>query len=140
MLHVPFKLIDHPSDVAIEVEGTSLANLFQNAAEAMLMVISEEKVRGSGKAVKKRIHLDESSSEELLHSFLTEILWLLMNKGYFPLGISITSIERESLDAVLTGITVPLERIKVEIKAVTYHQLHIKKRNGKLYTRIIFDI
>ena len=31
-------------------------------------------------------------------------------------------------------------KLKSEIKAITYHQMEIKEKNGKFSTRIVFDI
>lgn len=136
-----FRYIDHPSDLAIEVEGASLEELFLNAAEAMLSAMSEDDMdAGGADAITKRIHLHEANTEELLHSFLSEILWCVMQEGYFPLTIGMDSVNGKELDAVLSGIAVHNEMVKVEIKAVTYHQLQIREKNGKLHTRIIFDV
>jgi SHS2 domain-containing protein len=46
------------------------------------------------------------------------------------------------MTARLAGLTVQPTKIdfKEEIKAVTYHQLEIKKVDGNYTTRIVFDI
>ncbi len=136
-----FKYIDHPSDIGVEVEGKSLEGLFLNAAKAMLSVISEKKNAGKDeKVITKRMHLEEECVEELLHSFLSEILWLLSGEGFFPLVIRILTMGEKEIDAALSGISIPCEQLKGEIKAVTYHQLEVQKRDDKLFTRIIFDV
>jgi SHS2 domain-containing protein len=136
-----FTYLDHPSDVAIEVEGVSLEKLFVNAAKAMLSVISEKSRAKKGEIVsEKRIHLEEESAEELLHAFLSEILWFIGQEGFFPLVIDVVTIDEKAIDMVLKGVSLPQDRMKAEIKAITYHQLEIKKKGGKLFTRIIFDV
>jgi SHS2 domain-containing protein len=136
-----FKYIDHPSDIGIEVEGKSLEGLFRNAAIAMLSLISEkEDVRKGQESIEKRIHLVEECTDELLHSFLSEILWLVMQEGFFPLRIRILTMRKEEIDAALSGVSIQREEMKSEIKAITYHQLEVQKRNDKLFTRIIFDV
>ena len=116
-----FKYIDHPSDIGIEVEGKSLEGLFQNAAIAMLSLISEkEDIRKDEEPTEKRIHLAEECTDELLHSFLSEILWLVMQERFFPLKIRILTMREEEIDATLSGIPIQREEMKAEIKAITY--------------------
>jgi SHS2 domain-containing protein len=136
-----FQYIDHPSDIGLEVEGATLEELFRNAAGAMLSVITGEKgVSGKGDRIRKRIHLRETCTEELLNTFLSEILWLLTQEHFFPLRIKIPEIGETELDAVLSGVLILNGEIEQEIKAVTYHQLAIREKDGKLSTRIIFDV
>jgi SHS2 domain-containing protein len=141
MAHRSFKYIDHPSDIGIEVEGKSLEELFLNAATAMLSVIRERKDGDKDETyLEKHIHLEEECTEELLHSFLTEILWLVMQEGFFPLTICIITMHEEQIDAELSGVSIEKREMKTEIKAITYHQLCVEKRDDKLFTRIIFDV
>lgn len=136
-----FRYLDHPSDIGVEVEGESMEDLFLIATQAMLSVISDrDKAEGEEEVAKREIHLEEKSRDELLHSYLSEILWLVFQEGFFPVEIEIDSIGENSIDAVLSGVSINQEDMKSEIKAVTYHQLKIQLENGKLFTRIIFDV
>lgn len=136
-----FTYIDHPSDIGVEVEALSLEGLFLNAAEAMLSVISEKKKAGTDERwITKRLHLEEESVEELLHSFLTELLWLVMQEGIFPLTIRVLSVGEKEIDAACKGVPIRSQEMRGEIKAITYHQLGVQKKDGKLFTRIIFDV
>lgn len=136
-----FRYIDHPSDIGIEVESSSLEGLFLNAAKAMLSIVSDRKRAERGEEVSERqISMEGEPIEELLHSFLSEILWFLTDEGFFPLTIRIVRLGEGVLDAVLSGITITHKQMKNEIKAITYHQLEIQRKNGKLFTRIIFDV
>lgn len=133
-----YKFIDHPSDVGMEVEGETLNELFINAAKGMLSLISEPVSRN--KKISKQLHLKEDSPEELLHSYLSEILWFITNERFFPLKIYISRINESSLDAKLEGIRLKKEEMKGEVKALTYHQLKIIRRDQIWFTRLIFDV
>jgi SHS2 domain-containing protein len=47
-----------------------------------------------------------------------------------------------NLSVIVSGedIKENVHHLKVEIKAVTFHQMEIKRINNKYFTRIIFDI
>lgn len=138
MTELGYRFIDHPSDVGMEVEGVTLEELFINAATGMLSIIAEPTSRS--KNLTKELHLKEDSTEELLHSFLSEILWFITKERFFPLTINIFGISKVSLDAKLEGIQLKEEEINGEVKAVTYHQLKINKRDRILFTKLIFDV
>jgi SHS2 domain-containing protein len=107
----------------------------------MLSVISEKKgAEKDDELGAKRIHLVEENTEELLHSFLSEILWLVMQEGYFPSSMRVVMVDEKEIDAALSGVSIQSEEMKAEIKAITYHQLRIWKKDDKLFTRIIFDV
>ena len=50
--------------------------------------------------------------------------------------------DKINLKAIVTGENFDDKRhqLKVEIKAVTFHQIEIREVNNKYFTRIIFDI
>ncbi len=138
MAKLGYKFIDHPSDIGMEVEGRTLRELFINAAKGMLSVISEPTSRS--KRFSKKLHLKEDSHEELLHSYLSEILWFITSERFFPIKISIIRLNENTLDAEMEGFQLKSEEIKREVKAVTYHQLKIIKKGQIWFTRIIFDV
>ena len=138
MAKVGYKFIDHPSDIGMEVKGESLKKLFINAALGMLSVISES--TSTSKRFSKKLHLEEDSHEELLHSYLSEILWLVTSERFFPIKIGITRLNENTLDAEMEGFQLKSEEITREVKAVTYHQLKIIKKGQIWFTRIIFDV
>jgi len=138
MTNSGYKFIDHPSDIGIEVKGKTHKELFLNAVSGMLSIISDSS--NGREKIKKSLHLEEGSLEELLHSFLSEILWFIISERFLPLSVSINLLEKTTLQAHLEGITITDEEVKREIKAVTFHQLKIEKINGYFLTRIIFDV
>lgn len=139
-----YKFIDHTADIAVEVSGNSYEELFLaalNGWKDSVIELSEVK----REAVEKNISLEEDSPEELLVSFLQELNYLLESKKNFPLDIK--NIKIEKIDkafllesTILFGNILVEDNIKAEIKAVTFHQLDIKKVNGIYKTIIVFDI
>lgn len=133
-----FKYLDHPSDVGIEVSGNTLKELFINAALGMLSIISD--IQPKRKRITKKLHVSEETTEELLHSYLSEILWFVTKERFFPMHITLLTFNDHSLDAELEGVQLKNEEIKSEVKAVTYHQLEIYQKKNIWFTNLIFDV
>ncbi|HEX2869031.1 MAG TPA: archease [Ignavibacteriales bacterium] len=140
-----YRFIEHTADIAVEVRGGRLEDLFSNSAEAWL-----ETVLGSDFIPYindvKDVTLRELSSEELLVGFLSELNYLLFVHRWIPARVSGLTIEKKGeeflLIARLEGEEFSLERhsLKEEIKAVTFHNMNIVKQRGEFVTRIVFDI
>jgi SHS2 domain-containing protein len=138
---IGFRFIDHPSDVGMQINGETLVELFLNAAKGMLSIVSDRTGTNEGEQlVSKQLHIKEDSPEELLHSFLSEILWLIIDELFFPFRIRICTATSLSIEVILEGVLLKKEDLRTEVKAVTYHQLHICKRKGLYSTKLIFDV
>lgn len=138
-----YKFIDHTADIAADVEADSMEELFAASAEAWKQTIFED--ANISKSEKKVIDLAEADAESLLVKFLTELNYLFQTKRWICSSIKKIKIIKEdewNLSAVLLGE--PFDPAKhaaiLEIKAVTFHQMEIKKIKGKYSTRIVFDI
>ncbi len=141
-----FKLIEHPADIGIEIEAEDLKDLFENAARGMLsiMIHHPEKVELKEK---RDIKIKGMDLKELLINFLSEFLYYIDAEGLIFKEYKIKTIKEEKegewhLEATLFGETFNREKhgSNIEIKAVTYHRLEIKKENEKWKARVIFDI
>ncbi len=127
--------IAHSADLALEVWASSLPGLFTQAAKGLydLMQISAAK----RKIAKREINLKEIDLDNLLVSFLNELLADIQEKEskYDQMDLV---IDHFSLKGKLTGKKIG--GFKREIKAATYHELKIVKMESGYKTRIIFDI
>ena len=139
-----YRYIDHTADIAIEVSGNTYAELFIAALAGWKdCVIKTSEI--SHEMEKRELTLEENSVEELLVSFLQELNYLFENDKLFPTDLSDIHVEKSedhfSLRSVILFASVsPEDEIKFEIKAVTFHQLDIKKVNDVYKTLIVFDI
>ncbi len=139
-----YRYIDHTADVAIEVSGNTYAELFIAALAGWKdSVIKTSEI--SHEMEKMELTLEDNSVEELLISFLQELNYLFENKKLFPTDLSDIHVEKRDdhfllRSVILFASVADEDEIKSEIKAVTFHQLDIKKVNGIYKTLIVFDI
>jgi len=138
-----YKYIEHTSDIAAEIQGDSLEELFSAGANAWLnSAVEEIKFEADDST---EIELSGSTKEELLVIFLNELNYLLVKQKWLCLSVqSIKIFDDEDgceLSAELRGLVFSNAiNLKHEIKSVTYHQIEIIKQNGVYSTQVEFDI
>ena len=138
------RFIDHTADIAVQITADSFEELIQES----LIAFNESVLDSVDKKSEEELEIDlqDSSREGLLVSFLNEINFLLTVKKWISKSIDEISIVNinglYTLSFKLKGSSYLTDDInlKEEIKSVTYHQMEIKEENGKLFTRIVFDI
>jgi len=134
--------IDHTADIAVEVEADTIEELFLASAEAFKEAVVENDFRSESENYK--LVLNFHSLETLLVNFLNELNFRLIIKRKIFNNINEIKVHQSGVnwyfECVLKESGVIEEKIKTEIKSVTYHQMEIKKENGKYSTRIVFDI
>lgn len=139
-----YYFIDHTADIAFVVEGDTIEELFIASALAWKESVVEEFQPLS--KIGKEIVIEDSSYEELLVHFLGELNFLFQTGSWILTDITEIKIEEVGntirLSAALTGeeIVESRHKLKMEIKAVTFHQMEIRKINDKFFTRIVLDI
>jgi len=143
-----FEVINHTADMGIRAYGKDLAELFKNAAYGMASLITDlEKVSPRHS---EDISLYAGNSEELLVSWLNEILYLFASKNMLFSKFEVLEIDEKHLRAKVFGEEFDTKRhvIETEFKAATYHGLRISERKGAnsplpegvLQAEVIFDI
>ena len=138
-----YEFIDHTADIAAELKGSSLEELFAAGAEALLHSSLDDKHFEADDLLE--IDLFASSKEELLVTFLNELNYLLISKRWLCSSIKSMKILNDNngcdLSAELNGTKIKADiQLKHEIKSVTYHQVEIVESDGYYRTLIVFDI
>jgi len=135
----PFEVFDHTADVGIIARGRTREELFANAARGMFSIVTDlSKLSGT---IRVPVKIEADGPEELLVSWLRELLYLYSTRYLAFVDFEFNNLSDTQIDCI-TG-SCPLESEKSvlgEIKAVTYHQLEIKRENDLWTARVIFDI
>lgn len=135
-----YEYFDHTGDIGIRVYGQTMSELFDHARMALLEIIIEPDLIHP--LIEKRIVIENNGWERLLVSWLNEFLYLFEAEGWLCRECRIEVLNEKRIEAIGSGEQFDPERheIKTEIKAVTYHQLAIEKRDHQWQTNIIFDV
>ncbi len=135
-----FKIVGTTADVAIVAYGESLQKLFIHAAEGLITLLTNPKQIEKNK--KKEIKLHGSDIENLLVKWLSEILYLFEVKEFLGKNFKIHTLDNTFLHSEVIGENFKSKKhfIKTEIKAITYHQLNLKRQKGQWMAKIILDL
>lgn len=131
-----YEEIEHTADVALRVRAPTLEGLLTKAAEGMFTLMTD--VAQVPVVSQREIEVEGADPETLLVNWLSELLYQaeIHQQTYRAFEVSIT--EPHHLKGVARGG--PSGEIRKQIKAVTFHDLHIKEHDGQLETTIVFDV
>lgn len=138
-----YKFIDHTADIACDVSGDTIEELFMVSAEVWRSLVVEETKYSQIES--KKFELKTSSKEQLLVDFLSELNFFLFTRKWLFNLVKKMKIENEGDTWILTveiqwmPISAEIE-IKQEIKAITFHQMNIEKIENQYSTLLVFDI
>ncbi len=135
-----YEYIEHTADLGFKAYGTTVEELFVNAAEALFEVlVALDSVRARDKRI---IHVDSIDLETLMVSWLNELLYRFEMEGFLLKRSQIDKMTSCSLQATVYGETIDPARheIRTTIKAVTYHQLYVKRHNVLWESRVVLDL
>lgn len=137
-----YRFLKHEAtaDIAFIAYGKKMDELFENAAHAVYMtMIDKEDAKGT---VTIKIRLSAENIEDLLIAFLNRII---LYKDYKHVVITSTKVDIKN--GYLLTCTAKAERaaklkryFRADVKAVTMHDLKIRKRNGLIECKVILDI
>jgi SHS2 domain-containing protein len=135
-----YTLINHTADFGIHVFGSDSQELFANAAWALFDVITE--IDGLKGADSCNITVSGDDWSDLMINWLREILYLWNGRELLVKSVQILSLSENRLSANVNFDAFVPDRhiIKTEIKAVTYHQIHVKSGPAGWEAKVIFDI
>jgi len=135
-----YEIFDHTADLGILIFGRTCEEVFVNGAYALFDLLTDlDKVL---ETFSYELRIEAGDREELLVRWMNELLFLFENRGYLFKGFSITHLDQISLEAVACGEAFDPSRHerKTEIKAVTYHQVALREKEGAWEGKVIFDI
>jgi protein archease len=133
-----YEFVEHTADLTFKACGSDLNTLFENAAEALESTL----IMLEGVALRETttIEMTSDSYEDLLYDWLAELL-ITFEVNRFAVKKSLVNITGLSLNAQCwgEGIDPNKHTLNTEVKAVTYHDLQIKK-NNVYHAQITLDV
>ena len=134
-----FELIDHTADVGVIAYGADMSQAFVNAARALFSLIAE--LDNVDEVLKRDIELTARDRESLLVAWLNELIYLFDSENIIFKRFDITKLSNTRLKARSYGEKVDSSKhkLKIGVKAATYHMLRIDKDDG-CKAQVLFDI
>ncbi len=141
-----YEIINHTADVGLRIYGRNLEGLFLNAASAMFEIMLEQvkkrPIFGRTEHMRFLLNKQGNNIEEVFVAWLSELLYLFSAEGLVMEKANMHKLDLNCIQAEVIGraFDSDFERIKTEIKAVTYHELEIKEDKRGWQAQVIFDI
>ena len=136
----PFEILEHPADVGFLAFGETLAEMFANAALAMITLACDpETIR---ETEQRKIEATGEDVESLLFAWLAEILAVMDAERLVLRRISVAFLDEGRVRGVAHGEKMDRERHRmgVAIKAVTFHQLAVENTDDGWRARVFLDL
>jgi SHS2 domain-containing protein len=132
-----FEEVEHTADRALRIRGRNLDELFANAAAGLnsLMLATS---RDNADSVERRIELDAADGEDLLVAWLSELAFWAETESLIFSRYHFTELSPVRLRAVVTGR--PVNELQRHVKAVTFHNLAIRRDPEGLVVTVVFDV
>jgi len=133
-----FKFFEHTADIKFQSYGKNLKEAFENAALATFTVMYKGKVKARKK---KKIKVKGRDLESLLYNFLEELLFLLDSEGFFLSEVKV-KIDEKKLELVgeIKGDKAENYPISLDVKAVTYNEMFVKKKREGYICQVVLDV
>jgi SHS2 domain-containing protein len=141
-----YKFLNHTADIKIKVSETSLERAFETCALAMKEVIVEKLVIKS--LIKKQIEIHAKDEGALLYDFLEEFLFLLDSQSFIfseIKNLKITNIKKGTkkffcLKCDIFGDKTKNYKMSNDVKAITYNEMKIINKKGKVIIEFVLDV
>jgi SHS2 domain-containing protein len=132
----PYVEVEHTADWALRVWAPTLAELFIDAARGMYALAGAKP--GSNLPERRHVELSADDHESLLVAWLQELLYYTESEGLVFGEFQVELLDPPQLKAEVASEK--SERLDKVIKAVTYHNLNIRRTNAGYETTIVFDV
>jgi SHS2 domain-containing protein len=135
-----YETFDHTADLGLRVRARDLDELFAEAARALFSTIVED-LNTVEPRRKIDVHLPGDERDYLLFDWLKELLFHF-DSEHLLFGKFEVHVANDGLSGAAWGE--PLDRsrhvLEHEVKAITYHGLHIEQTADGWLTEVIVDI
>ena len=138
-----YEYLEHTGDIGIRAYGSTLEELFINAAQGMLEATAD--LTTVGTTTQAEIEVSAESLEELMVAWLDELNFRHEVEEVFFRRVEMREISEAPYKLVAVAYGEPVDFAKhvvyTEIKSVTYHQLIVEQgRDNQWMAQVIFDL
>ncbi|MCP4589930.1 MAG: archease [bacterium] len=135
-----FEFFDHTADFGLRVVADTLPELLQAAANGLYQAIGRLEVLGPAR--NRRIDLQADQPDLQLRDYLAELLTIFERDGHVATSTKVIAGTESSL-VVEVGLAIvdqEVSELQREVKAITYHQLTLRRTAGGYEATFIVDV
>jgi SHS2 domain-containing protein len=129
--------MEHSGDVKLHALGQKFEDVFVNAARGMMAFMFGDEILRARPERREFIRIEAADREALLVDWLAELLYRAASTYHAYVDFRICTIGEHALTA---DVGVAAAEAVDDIKAVTHHQLAIRKLDGGWEAVVVLDI
>ncbi len=135
-----FHILEHTADVGFEAFGSTLEEVFENAARALAHLIADPATVKSNDRV--RIEVRGADRSDLLVNWLSEILYQHDAERWLFRDFKVESLDDHAVSGIAFGEKFDQARHQANlmVKAITYHQLSLQQTVDGWRAQVYVDI
>jgi SHS2 domain-containing protein len=135
-----YRVFDHTADLGVEITGGSQEEIYAGASLALFDLLTN--LSAVREKEERTLTVLGEGPEDLLVNFLREVLYLWNGEGFLIKRCTILEAAPRRLTVLLLGepYDPARHRIRMEIKAVTYHQASVNRTGAGWVARVVFDV
>jgi SHS2 domain-containing protein len=131
---------DHTADVGLACRGETLGELFEAMAEGVAdLICPRDQV---ARTETRNIRINAEDLEALAVDFLAQVAVTIQTDRFVVASVAVRRISETEVAAEIAGERLDPGRheFHTEVKAVTYHLLHVAREGDGWVGRVILDI
>lgn len=135
-----FRILEHTADIGFEAFGSTLVEVFENAARALATLIADPAMVEPGEEV--HIEVQGADPPDLLVNWLSEILFQHDAERWLFHDFRVESLDDHAVTGIAWGEKIDQARHQTNlmVKAITYHQLSLQQTAGGWRAQVYVDI
>jgi SHS2 domain-containing protein len=130
--------IEHTADLAVELWAPDEPALLVEGARALVELLTEGAPVEA--TAERALELSAIDPEDRLVRWLGEVLYLAMVEGFLVHDAVLELQGGGGLRGTVRGQAHAEDRLRTEIKAVTYHDLRLERGPTGVRARVVFDV
>ncbi len=138
-----FKVVEDTTsaDFVFEAYGVSINELFSNCALACFFAMTDTTT--VARVTSFNVEVKGETIEDLLYNYMAELIFIKDTEKVFLSQFDVDILpDNTALKAVVRGEPIDYNKhtIKTDVKAVTYHDLHVRTDGEGYSVRMILDL
>jgi SHS2 domain-containing protein len=129
--------VEHTADLALEFWGATEVEVLRAGADALVEILTDGATPTADAVVE--VDLEAVDPADRLVRWLGEVLYLAMVEGFLVVEADLT-LHEGGLRGTLRGEADARDRLTTEIKAATYHDLHLGTDGVRWTARVVLDV
>ena len=136
---IKYKFLTHTADMKFQAFGKTIEEIFSNSALAMFNSMYEGKVKEKRAS---KIKAKGKDFESLLYNFLEELLVLFDGEQFFLSKVKSLKIDKKAfkLEAEVIGDDASNYKMHIDVKAITYNDMFVKKQKSGWVCQVVLDV